>query len=64
MVVIEASVTYLIAVVKGNNITCRALLGTDAAIFYASSALLEKLNIQPVTEAIKQVEMMMHLFLE
>ena len=44
MVVIEASVTYPVVVVKGNNITCSALLDTDAAIYYASSALLEELK--------------------
>ena len=56
MVVIEASVIYLAAVVKVNNITCRVLLDADAAIFYASSG---HLNIQSVMEAMKQVEMMM-----
>ena len=38
MVVIEASVIYPPVVVKVNNITCMALLDTDPAIFYASSA--------------------------
>ena len=60
MVVIEASVTYPVVVVKGNNITCRALLDSDAAIYYASSALLEELNIQLVTKAKKRVEIMIH----
>ena len=43
MVVTEASVIYPVVVVKGNNITCRALLDTDAATFCASSALLDAL---------------------
>ena len=34
----EGSVIYLAAVVKVNNITCRALLGTGAGISYTSSA--------------------------
>ena len=51
MVVIEASVIYPVVVVKVNNIACMALIDSDAAIFYASSALLVKLN---------PVKMMMH----
>ena len=34
----EGSVVYLVVVVKVNNITCRALLGTGAGISYTSSA--------------------------
>ena len=48
MVVIEASVIYPAVVFQASNITCRAILDTRPAIFYASSA---HLNIQPVTEA-------------
>ena len=44
MVVTEASVIYPVVVVKGNNITCRALLDTDAATFCASSALPDALE--------------------
>ena len=60
MVVTEASVIYPVVVVKVNNIACMPLIDSDTAIFYASSALLVKLNIQPVTAAMKPVKMMMH----
>ena len=60
MVATEGSVIYPVVVVRVNNITCRALLDTGAWSSYAHSALLEKLNIQPVRKETKQTEMMMH----
>ena len=47
-------------VVKVNSITCRALLDTDAESSYASSVLLEKLNMQSFSKGTKWNEMMMH----
>ena len=46
--------------VKVNYITCRALLDTGAGSSYQSSALLGRLNIQPVRKETKRIEMMMH----
>ena len=51
MVVTEASVIYPVVVVKVNNIACMPLIDSDTAIFFASSALLVKLNIQPVNSS-------------
>ena len=45
MVASEGSVIYHVVVVKVNNITYRALLDTGAGSFYASSSLLQKMNI-------------------
>ena len=59
MVATDGSVIYLVVVVKVNNITCRVFLDTGPGNSYASSALLEKLNIQPVKKEPKQIEMMM-----
>ena len=59
MVATEALVIYPAVVVKVNNITCRALLDTGAGSSYASSALLEELNMQPFRKETKQIEMMM-----
>ena len=46
-------------VVKVNNINCRVLLDTGAGSLYASSSLLQKLNIQPVRKETKLIETMM-----
>ena len=46
--------------VNVNNITCRALIDTGARSSYESSALLEKLNMQPVRKDTKRIEMTMH----
>ena len=58
MVATEGSVIYLIVVVKVSNITCRASLDTGAGSSNASSPLLEKLNIKPVTKETKKIKMM------
>ena len=60
MVATEGSVIYPVVVVNVNNVTCRALLDTGAGSSYASSALLKKLNLQPVRKETKRIEMMMH----
>ena len=60
MAAAEGSVIYPVVVVKVNSITCRALLDTGAGSSYASSALLEKLNIQSVRKETNRIEMMMH----
>lgn len=57
MVAIEGSVIYPVVVVKVSNATCLALLDTIAGSTYASSAILEKLNIQPLRKETKQIEM-------
>ena len=51
---------YTAVVVKVNNIICRTLLDTGAGSFYASSALLEKLNVKPVRKEAKRIEMIIH----
>ena len=43
----ERPVTYPVAVVKVDGILCRALLDTGVGSSYASSTLLEELNITP-----------------
>ena len=57
MVATEGSVIYPVVVVKVNNGTCLALLDTIAGSTYASLAILEKLNIQPLRKETKQIEM-------
>ena len=58
MVATERSAMYHVVAVKVNNITCRALIGTGSVSSYASTAFLEKLNVQPVKK-VKRIEMMM-----
>ena len=48
-----------VVVVKVNNILCRALLVTGAGSSYASSALLDKLNLSSIRRETKRIEMMM-----
>ena len=60
MAATEGSVIYPVVVVKVNNITCRTLLDTGAGSSYGSSAPLEKLNIQPLREETKQIEMIIN----
>ena len=45
MMTTEGSVTYPVVVVKVNGIKCRALLDTGAGSAYASSTLIDRLDI-------------------
>ena len=44
---------------KENNITCKEFLDIGAGSSYASSAFLEKLNVQPIRKQTKSIEFMM-----
>ena len=60
MMTTEGSVTYPVVVVKVNGIKCRALLDTGAGSAYASSTLIDRLNIDPSRKETRQIEMLMH----
>ena len=45
MMTTEGSVTYPLVVVKVNGIKCRALFNTGAGSSYASSTLIDRLDI-------------------
>ena len=53
------TVTYLVVVVNVEGIKCQALLDTGAGSFYASSALLERLQKQPIRRERRRIEMTM-----
>ena len=55
----ESLVIHPVAVVKVNNIMCRALLDTGAGSSYASAALLDQLNLKPIRKETKSIDMMM-----
>ena len=56
----EGPVAYPVAVVKVDGILWRALLDTGVGSSYASSTLLEELNITPARKEMKTIEMMLH----
>ena len=60
MVATEVWVIYPAKVVKVSNITCRALLDTGAGSTFASSSLLEKLNMKPVRKETKRNKMIIY----
>jgi len=51
-------IIYPVVVVEVNGIKCRALLDTGAGNSYASSAILDHLQIRPLREEFKRIEMM------
>ena len=55
----ESKVVYPVVVVYVNGIKCRALLDTGAGSSYISSYLLELLNIKPLRQETKTIEMML-----
>ena len=60
MLATERSVIYPAVLIKLNNITCRALLGTGDGISYTLLAFLEKLKTKPIRKKTKRIEIMMH----
>ena len=59
MMATESLVIYPVVVVKVNNIMCRALLDTGAGSSYASAAILDRLNLKPIRNETKSIDMMM-----
>lgn len=55
----DTTVTYPVIVVIVKGIKCRALLDTGASSSYASSALLKRLQKQPISRERQRIEMMM-----
>ena len=53
-------VTYPVVVVKINGVLCRALLDTGAGSSYASTTLLQELQITHKRKETKTIEMMLH----
>ena len=53
------TVTYPVVVVEVDGIKCHALLDTGAGSSYASAALLNHLNKQPIHKEFRRIEMMM-----
>ena len=53
-------VTYPVVVVKVNGVLCRALLDTGAGSSYASTTLLQELQITHKRKETKTIEMMLH----
>ena len=60
MMTTEGSVTYPVVVVKVNGIKCRALLDTCAGSAYASSTLIDRLDIDVSRKETRTIEMLMH----
>ena len=60
MMTTEGSVTYPVVVVKVNGIKCRALLDTGAGSAYASSTLIDRLDIDASRKEYRKIEMLMH----
>ena len=51
-------VVYPIVTAEVNGIKCRALLDTGAGSSYASSTLLDRLQLRPIRQEFKRIEMM------
>ena len=54
----DSAVTYPVVVVNVEGIKCCALLDTGAGSSYASAALLDRLRKRPISEELRQIEMM------
>ena len=51
-------VVYPIVTAEVNGIKCRALLDTGAGSSYALSTLLDRLQLRPIHQEFKRIEMM------
>ena len=52
----ETNVTYPVAIIKANNVKCRALLDTCSGSSFISESFIDLLKINPVRNEYKTIE--------